>query len=115
MKLVVIVDAAISADDTNDKYYKMGNDSMAFIQSTIAKPGQGDRPVEYGMNLFASVWPKHAVFMDWFQESASNLWSVGLEDLYKKVNYDGLWLDMSEATQFRNGELYTGLSKVPTP
>jgi alpha-glucosidase len=25
-KLVVIVDAAISADDTSNKYYKMGND-----------------------------------------------------------------------------------------
>jgi hypothetical protein len=50
--------------------------------------------------------------MDWFGQPAVDLWSTGLDDLYQLVNYDGLWLDMSEATSFQNGETDTGL---PTP
>lgn len=30
-KLVVIIDAAISADDTDNKYYKLGNEKNIFI------------------------------------------------------------------------------------
>ena len=110
-KLVVIVDAAISADDTTNKYYMMGNSSKAFIQSGIALPGQNGRDVAFGNNLISQVWPKKSVFMDWFGQPAKDLWSTGLEDLYQLVNYDGLWLDMSEATSFQNGETDTGLPK----
>ena len=111
-KLVVIVDAAISADDTTNKYYVMGNTSKAFIQSGIAQPGQNGRNPDFGMNLISQVWPQKSVFMDWFGQPAVDLWSTGLDDLYQLVNYDGLWLDMSEATSFQNGETDTGL---PTP
>lgn len=108
-RLVVIVDAAISADDTSNQYYVLGNKTNSFIQSSIAAPGKNGRPVEYGNNLISSVWPKKAVFMDWFSEGSSTLWNQGLDDLFTLVNYDGLWLDMSEATTFSNGETDTGL------
>jgi len=41
-----------------------------------------------------------------------NMWSTGLKDLYDKVQYDGLWIDMNEPTTFNHGEL--DHSKVKT-
>jgi len=29
---------------------------------------------------------------------------MGLNELYKAVNYDGIWIDMNEPTTFRHGE-----------
>ena len=50
------------------------------------------------------VWPNHTVFFDWFHPNVTNVWNKGLADLYKLVPYDGLWLDMTEATGFCSGE-----------
>ena len=74
--LVVIIDAGISAEDTTQKYYKQGNDDDVFIKSNITKSAA------YGDNLVSSVWPKKAVFVDWFNANCTNLWGLGLSDLY---------------------------------
>jgi len=50
------------------------------------------------------VWPNKTVFLDFFGDNAAQIWEEGLTDLYQKVPYDGLWLDMNEATAFCNGE-----------
>lgn len=53
------------------------------------------------------VWPNQTVFIDWFHKDAQTVWDQGLNDLYAQVPFDGLWLDMSEATGFCNGECPT--------
>lgn len=51
------------------------------------------------------VWPDNTVFIDWLHPDAAQLWQTGLYDLYQQVPYDGLWIDMNEATGFTNGEI----------
>lgn len=53
----------------------------------------------------SKVWPKKAVFIDWLHDKCPNTWNMGLGDLYQNLPYDGLWLDMNEATTFANGEV----------
>lgn len=95
-KLVVIVDAAISAEDTTaaNKYYTQGNTDGIFIQSSMFNSKT------YGKNLINKVWPKTAVFIDWLHDKANNTWFTGLSDLQQQVAYDGLWLDMNEPSTF---------------
>jgi alpha-glucosidase (family GH31 glycosyl hydrolase) len=57
------------------------------------------------------VWPELAgsggqygyVFLDWFHPSSKTIWAKGLTNLYKQMNFDGIWLDMNEVTGFCNG------------
>ena len=41
------------------------------------------------------------------------IWMHGINSLFEEVEYDGLWLDMNEATGFCDGECVNGT--VPTP
>ncbi len=98
-RLVLIIDAALSAEDTENKYYEMGNKDDVFIKSALYTSEK------YNNNLIAKVWPDRAVFVDWFNEKCMNVWSHGLYDLYNLVKYDGLWIDMNEPTTFNDGEI----------
>jgi len=96
-RLVVIVDAALSAEDTTNKYYKMANANQCLIKSSLY-------PDLFDGNLVAHVWPNQAVFLDWFHPDAYDVFKTGLQDLYDQVPYDGLWLDMDEPSSFCSGE-----------
>lgn len=71
-KLIVIIDAAMSAEDTENKYYKQGAQDNIFIQSTTRTSKK------YGSNLISKVWPKKAVFVDWLHEKCPATWYMGL-------------------------------------
>lgn len=60
---------------------------------------------KYNNNLINEVWPKIAVYVDWFNDKCVNLWHTGLHDLYDQLAYDGIWLDMNEPQGFISGEL----------
>jgi|LauGreDrversion4_2_1035121.scaffolds.fasta_scaffold1015993_1 alpha-glucosidase (family GH31 glycosyl hydrolase) len=92
--IIPIIDAAISADDLNNKYYKMGNSDDIFIKSGIHKSDK------YNNNLINQVWPDISVFIDWFNDKCVNMWHTGLADLYNAFNYDGIWIDMNEPWGF---------------
>lgn len=97
--LIPIVDAAISADDTSNKYYQLGNKENAFIKSAI------HQNETYSNNLINQVWPNISVFVDWFNENSTKMWFTGLDDLYNETLYDGIWIDMNEPWGFQTGEL----------
>jgi alpha-glucosidase (family GH31 glycosyl hydrolase) len=40
---------------------------------------------------------------------AAGVWMEGINSLFAKVNFDGLWLDMNEATGFCDGECPDGV------
>ena len=48
--------------------------------------------------LFRSVW------IDFLHPVASQFWSEELDAFYSKLEYDGLWLDMNEPSNFCDGE-----------
>lgn len=63
--------------------------------------------------LTTSVWQNHTVFLDFLANEAKDIWAQGLIDLWDQIPYDGIWLDMNEATGFCNGECPNG-GGVPT-
>ena len=101
-KMVVIVDAGISADDPRNKYFVQANAGNKLIKSFI-------HPDKYNGALSTTVWPKHTVFLDFMDEGACSIWEQGLSDLHELVGYDGLWLDMNEITAFCDGECPNGI------
>jgi len=36
------------------------------------------------------------VFLDWFTDSVNETWYTGLQKLYEKVPFDGVWLSYNE-------------------
>lgn len=96
-RMIVIVDAGIAANDSSN-YYLDAQEKNVLIKSSINPEG------EFEGALTAKVWPDHTVFLDFWADDAKKIWADGLKDLYDKVPYDGLWLDMNEATLFCNGE-----------
>ena len=98
-RMIVIVDAGISADDPNNTYFRDALTKNALIRSSIDVSED-----TFGGVLVSHVWPNKTVFLDFFSDDAADIWNRGLKKLYEKVPYDGLWLDMNEATSFCNGE-----------
>jgi len=90
---VPIIDAGISLEADGDRinWYKKGRDKGVFMKS--AKNSD-----KYMGNLIGSVWPKHTVFMDYFHPEATNFWKEGLAHLHDLVPFDGIWIDMNEAS-----------------
>lgn len=74
--MIPIIDAAISAEDLKNKYYAQGNSDDVFIKTTL-HPNE-----KYNNNLINKVWPKIAVFVDWFNDKCTNMWFMGLDDLF---------------------------------
>jgi alpha-glucosidase (family GH31 glycosyl hydrolase) len=54
--------------------------------------------------LMQKLWPGKAVFLDFFNQGAIDIWKQGLNDLWDSVPYDGIWLDLNEASGDCNGE-----------
>jgi len=104
--MVLIIDAAISADNLTNDYYTLGNSDDVFIKS-----GMYDSTT-YNGNLISKVWPEKAVFVDWFNPKCLNVWHKGLNDLYAQAPFDGIWIDMNEPTTFVHGEINPGKKSV---
>jgi alpha-glucosidase len=102
-KMVVIVDAGISADDITNKYFAQAATQDLLIKSSI-------HPDKFNGALSTTVWPNHTVFLDFLSPNATKIWEEGLKDLYDLVPYDGLWLDMNEICSFCDGECPDGLN-----
>ena len=83
-KFVPIVDLGFPMKDI-DEFYIKGKETNAFIKSNYTKN-----------DLISYVWPEQAVFPDFFSHSAIELWKYGMEEYYKTIKYDGIWLDMNE-------------------
>jgi alpha-glucosidase (family GH31 glycosyl hydrolase) len=60
------------------------------------------------------VWPDRAVFVDWLDNNCLNLVTLGLDDLFSIFEFDGIWIDMNEATTFKDGEIDPN-PPTPTP
>lgn len=103
-KLMVVVGPGLSSNDAKNVYYSDAVQKNLLIKSSINKDASS------GDALTQVVWPglsgaEHtSVFLDLYNQDAVSLWHQALGDLYAKVPFDGLWLDMNEATGVCNGE-----------
>ena len=101
-RMIVILDAGISGMDAQNKYFSQAAQANVLLKSAI------NPDVDNGF-LTNHVWPNKTVFLDFFAGAARDIWAQGINDLWAKVPFDGLWLDMNEATGFCNGECPTGI------
>lgn len=89
---VPILDSGIS--NANYAGYINGTAMNVFLPS----------PITPNQPYTATAWPGSSVWVDWNSVNATTYWGNALYSLYNQVNFDGLWLDMNEATTFCNGE-----------
>lgn len=91
MHFVPIMDAGIALRPWGDyDAYNKGKELDLFIKLN-------------GEDLVGNVWPNEAVYPDWFHPNASDWWSQSLDSLHSSIKFDGLWLDMNEASDFCSG------------
>lgn len=109
-RLVVIVGPGLKSSDKTNVYYTEALQQNVLIKSTINTDVQGSA-------LTSQVWPNvsggayETVFLDMFAANASTIWHSGLKSLYDQTNFDGLWLDMNEATGVCDGECPNGKAR----
>ncbi|KXS96637.1 hypothetical protein AC578_6907 [Pseudocercospora eumusae] len=98
---VPIVDSAIyipNPNNASDNYsiYTDGNDRNVFLNNPD------------GSQYIGAVWPGYTVFPDWQSEQAVAWWTDSMHDHHDNIPWDGIWIDMSEASSFCIGSCGTG-------
>jgi len=97
VRFVVILDPTIAVDyDVFDR----ANASQSFIQwANSSGEIAGQDP--YDPNVYGNVWPEGPVaFIDFFKTSAREWWAKEIGDFHSKLQFDGLWIDMNEVSNF---------------
>ncbi|KAK9234319.1 glycosyl hydrolases family 31-domain-containing protein [Lipomyces kononenkoae] len=59
-----------------------------------------------GSLFFGQVWPGVTVWADWFHPEAGTWWSNEIKNFHQIDSFDGLWIDMNEASNFVTPEGY---------
>lgn len=93
MTFVPIVDAAVAVRENYDVLDKGLKEKVFIMQAGKDEP------------LTGGVWCGNAYFPDFFNQKAVTYWHNMLDKMYKdlKLEFDGIWLDMNEATNFCDG------------
>ncbi|XP_054662763.1 maltase-glucoamylase-like isoform X2 [Grus americana] len=120
MRFILILDPAISANETNYLAFTRGLEKDVFIKW----PDTNDI-------IYAKVWPDlpnvevnntldwdtqvelyraYVAFPDFFRNSTTEWWTREITEVYtnphnasKSLKFDGLWIDMNEPSNFVNG------------
>lgn len=61
-----------------------------------------------GSTYIGAVWPGYTVFPDWMNPKSNAYWANELAMWYKKIAYDGIWIDMTEVASFCVGSCGSG-------
>lgn len=90
-RFVPIVDPGIYSQDKAYSTYAKAMEADVFVKDLYGvEPYQGQ------------VWPGPVFFPDWFAANASYWWTASMRDFYSVVQYDGMWIDMNEVSNFCN-------------
>jgi len=82
-----------------------------------ARPNEGYKAFDAGMKydtfikaskdlnepFIGAVWPDEAVYTDFFNQNGDKFWGEQLDYFHNNLQFDGLWLDMNEASNFCTG------------
>ncbi|XP_041515159.1 sucrase-isomaltase, intestinal [Microtus oregoni] len=116
MKYIIILDPAISGNETNYPAFDRGIQKDVFVKWP-----------DTDEICWAKVWPDlpgieinesiseddavnasraHVAFPDFFRNSTSEWWTTEIYDFYNnQMRFDGLWIDMNEPSSFVNGSV----------
>jgi alpha-glucosidase len=53
-----------------------------------------------GSTYIGDVWPGYTVFPDWLANNTQGWWTEGFRNFSQIADFDGIWLDMNEASSF---------------
>lgn len=92
-RYVMILDPGISSTQPQGEYwpYDEGLRRGVFIRDA------------QGNTLIGKVWPGLTAYPDFSDEATHEWWFDNLQRFYKKVPFDGLWIDMNEPSNFLDG------------
>ena len=100
-----MVDSGSAANKSNS-YFTDGISKNIFIKSGISSNVTVDT-IEIDDVLLGNTWAGFSAFPDWTAPNTQSWWSGGLTKLYDDTHFDGIWLDMNEATMLNcDGECY---------
>lgn len=92
LRYVPIIDAGVAMRPKTDySFYTDGVTADAFIKGADGEIFTG------------RVWPNEVAFPDFYNPAAVTWWHTGIDSFLANVGFDGLWLDMNEASNFCNG------------
>ena len=92
-RYVPIVDPAIYVQDANYSAYTEGLEMDVFVKDL------------YGVeNYLSQVWPGPTYFPDWFAANAQAYWTAQMQGFFDNIKFDGIWIDMNEASNFCNAD-----------
>ncbi|XP_058412401.1 sucrase-isomaltase, intestinal [Diceros bicornis minor] len=95
-KYVIILDPAISIERRTDgsayEAYERGNAQNVWVNESDGTTA-----------VIGEVWPGLAVFPDFTNPSCIDWWANECSNFHEEVAYDGLWIDMNEASNFVQG------------
>ncbi|XP_063956333.1 maltase-glucoamylase-like [Lytechinus pictus] len=113
-RYIIMLDPAISANETGYEPYDLGVDNDVFIKD------------EFGDLRYGKVWPDYpnitvnssvdwdtgvrlfrayAVFPDYRKQATKDWWIDQITKFKEIINFDGLWLDMNEPANFVHGSV----------
>lgn len=103
---VPIVDSGIwwPGSLTNYTTYNLGHKLDVFIKNPD------------GTEYVGKVWPGNAVWADWHYPAAGGWWADEITRFYQQIEFDGIWIDMSELSSFCEGSCGTSSPQAePVP
>lgn len=59
----------------------------------------------YWVGMCLQVWPGATHFPDFLSKAGVKYWGQQLQAFHELVPYDGLWIDMDEASNFCTGDV----------
>jgi len=89
-RYVMITDPGISNQQPKGSYppYDKGLAAKVFINATDGTPYEG------------VVWPGKTVFPDFFHPNSGQWWQDNIQRFHDVIQFDGLWIDMNEPSNF---------------
>lgn len=91
-KFVLMVDPGIKVEAGYDAYEK-GLDADIFVKDLHGSD-----------NYLAQVWPGPVYFPDWLNPATPDYWTDQLRNFHNAIDFDGIWIDMNEASNFCNND-----------
>ncbi|KAN0034008.1 hypothetical protein ACTFIV_000488 [Dictyostelium citrinum] len=67
-----------------------------------------------GEPLVGSVWPGYVNFPDFLHPNGTEFWTQQFERFYQTVQFDGVWIDMNEISNFCDGNCFNN-THTPMP
>eukprot|EP00794_Sanderia_malayensis_P012061 gene12061-13304_t len=93
MHYVMIVDPGISNTHSDYEAYNRGLQLGVFVKDDNGQP------------IVGKVWPGNTVYPDFFHPNATQYWTEQISKFHQQIQFDGLWIDMNEPSNFVVGSL----------